>query len=143
MSTRTVTLHNTGGATIATLVVRDSDASTGTPTRNYDPVQPPGSTIQGTFGDGLHNVGVLERDFAMCDVSAYASVLLAKAALETAFLTTASVRVDGWSLPIAAVAGITEWQYLLVGFRARIRFIPSSADWTLVSDGVTTVTGVL
>ena len=140
---RTVTLHNTSGTLLITLLTLDRIPSANTPVRNYDPVQPPGSTVQGVFGDGIYQVGVLERDFALCDVSSYSSVFHAKAALDTALETTASVRVDGWALPIAAAVGVSEFAHMLTGFRARIRFIPSSASWTLISDGTTTTRGIL
>lgn len=140
---RTVTLHNSGGTLLATLITLDRIPSENTPTRNLDPVQPPGSTIQAAFGDGIYRVGVLERDFAMCDISAYASVFHAKAALDTALETTAEIRVDGWSLLIAAAAGVVEWSHLLVGFRARIRFIPAAAEWTLISSPTTITRGLL
>ena len=126
---RTVTLHNAAGATLITLQARDNDASVDTPTRNYDPVQPPGSTIQGVFGTGLHQVGVLERDFAICNMTGFASAYHAKAALERALMSATSVRTSGWELPLAAPIGVTEWQHLLVGLRARLRLVPSSAYW--------------
>lgn len=140
MITRTVTLHNTGGTTLATLIVRDSDLNTN-PLRNLEGVQPPGSTVQGVFGDGVLQVGVLERDFATCATGMTPAA--DKAALDTALLTTTSIRVDGYSLPIAGVPGITEWSRMAVGIKARIRFIPAAAEWTLVSDGVTKATGLL
>lgn len=137
---RTVTLHNSGGTLLLTLITLDRIPSTNTPTRNYDAVQPPGSEVQGVFGDGIYQAGVLERDFALCDVSSYASIFHAKAALDTALETTAELRVDGWSLPIAAAVGVTEFAHQLVGFRARIRFIPSASVWT---NGGNTARGIL
>jgi hypothetical protein len=143
MRTRTVTLHDAGGALLITLLARDEDPSVDSPLRNFDAVQPPGSTVQGVFGDGLHRVGVLERDFALCDVQTYESNFHAKAALEEALDAAASIRVDGWELPLAAVQGITEWQQFTLGFRARIRFIPSSAYWTYLTDPYQVATGLL
>jgi hypothetical protein len=140
MITRTVTLHASGGATLATLIVRDSDANT-VPLRNLEGVQPPGSTVQGAFGDGVLQVGALERDFATCSTGVAPAA--DKAALDAALASTTSIRVDGFSLPIAGVPGITEWARMRAGIRARIRFIPAAAEWTLVSDGVTTATGLL
>lgn len=137
---RTVTLHNSGGTQLISLITLDRIPSVNTPTRNFDPVQPPGSEVQGVFGDGIYRVGVLERDFALCDVGSYASIFHAKAALDTALETTAEIRVDGWSLPIAAAVGVAEWSHLLVGLRARIRFIPSSSEWT---NGGNTARGIL
>lgn len=137
---RTVTLHNSGGALLLTLVTLDRIPSTNTPTRNFDAVQPPGSEVQAAFGDGIYRVGVLERDFALCDAGSYASVFHAKAALDTALETTAEIRVDSWSLPIAAAIGVSEFAHMLIGFRARIRFIPSSSEWT---NGATTARGIL
>lgn len=139
----TVTLHDSGGTQLISLLARESDGAHDTPTKNLEGVQPPGATVQGVFGDGTLHVGVLERDFALCNVSSYASLYHAKAALETALATTVSIRVDGWSLPLAGVPGITEWVHMTTGLKARIRFIPSSAFWTLISDGTTTVTGIL
>lgn len=139
----TVTLHDSGGTELIELVARESDGSSGAPTRNLEGVQPPGSDVQGVFGDGRYQAGVLERDFALCDVDSYASTYHAKAALEAALESAASIRVDGWELPLAGVAGIPEWVHLRTGFKARIRFIPASAHWTLLSDGTTTVTGIL
>lgn len=140
MITRTVTLHNAGGTTLATLIARDSDLNTN-PLRNLEGVQPPGSTVQGVFGDGVLQVGVLERDFATCATGLAPAA--DKAALDAALLTTASVRVDGYSLPIAGIPGIIEWSRMAVGVKARIQFIPAEAEWTLVSDGVTKATGLL
>jgi hypothetical protein len=129
MILRAVTLHDSGGTTLLTLQARDNDVNAETPTRNTEGVQPPASNIQGAFGDGLHKVGVLERDFALCNTSGYDSIYHAKAALDTALSLTASIRVSGWELPIASVQGVTEWQHLLVGLRARVRFVPRSAFW--------------
>ena len=134
MILRAVTLHDTGGTTLLTLQARDNDTNAETPTRNTEGVQPPASNIQGAFGDGLHKVGVLERDFALCNVSGYDSIYHAKAALDTALSQTASIRVSGWELPIASVQGVTEWQHLLVGLRARVRFVPRSAFWRYLTD---------
>ena len=137
MILRAVTLHDTGGTTLLTLQARDNDTNAETPTRNTEGVQPPASNIQGAFGDGLHKVGVLERDFALCNVSGYDSIYHAKAALDTALSQTASIRVSGWELPIASVQGVTEWQHLLVGLRARVRFVPRSAFWRYLTGTVT------
>lgn len=142
MRTTSVTLHDDGGELLLTLVVRDADGSNDLPLRNLEGVQPPGSELQAAFGDGLHQVGVLERDFAFCNTE-LASVYLMKAALDEALEDTASVRVDGWELPIDAVAGVTDWEPLLIGIRARIRFIPSSPYWVLLSDSSTTAVGLL
>lgn len=150
MNTRTVTLHDSGGGTLITLLARTADAVGEAPLRNSEGAQPPGANRQGAFGSGIHKVGVLERDLALCDVSSYASTFHAKAALEAALLQVASVRVEGWELPIAAAVGVTEWQVLLSGLRARVRLIPSSAHWRYLasadavaaaSQAGTTITG--
>jgi hypothetical protein len=141
--TRTVTLHNSGGAQILSLIVRDNDASVDAPTRNYDAVQPPGSTAQGVFGDGIHRVGILERDFALCNGETYADTFTAKAALDAALEATASIRVDGWELSIAAVQGAPEWVHQRAGLQARIRFIPSSAYWVKLGEASVTALGLL
>ena len=142
---RTVTLHDGAGATLLTLQARDNDPSADTPTRNFDPVQPPGTRLQGTFGSGIHQAGVIERDFALCDVSSYDSIWHAKRALDRSLLVTASVRVDGWELPIASADAI-EFQHLLTGLRARVRFTPASAHWrylTSPKEGTASQTGTL
>jgi len=136
---RTVTL-NQGANVLMTLEARDNDASVDTPTRNFDPVQPPGSTIQGAFGTAIHQVGVLERDFAICNMTGFASAFHAKAALERALISATSIRTSGWELPLAAPIGITEWQHLLVGLRVRLRLVPSSAFWRYLT-GTKTGTG--
>lgn len=141
MITRTVTLHDSSEAVLATLIVRDSDANTN-PLRNLEGVQPPGSTMQAAFGDGILQVGVLERDFAVCGTGEESPATL-KATLDAALQGTASIRVDGYELPIAGVPGIVEWARMRMGIRARVRFIPASAEWTLVSDGVSTAVGLL
>jgi len=145
MSTRTVTLHDSGGVLLVTLLVRDADPATESPLRNYDGVQPPGSTEQGLFGDGIHKVGILERDFAMCNTDDYDSVFHAKAALDEALDSAASIRLNSaWELELAGVAGITEWQPQRAnGLRARIRFIPSTAYWVSLTDSATTAVGLL
>lgn len=125
---RTVTLHDNAGVTLITLQARDSDPSTDTPTRNLEGVQPPGTRLQGAFGSGIHRAGAIERDFALCDVSSYDSVWHAKRDLDRFLLNTDSVRVDGWELPIASADAI-EFQHLLAGLRARVRFTPASAHW--------------
>lgn len=139
----TVTLHNSGGTLLFTLLARESDGVRDAPLKNLEGVQPPGATVQGVFGDGTLHIGAIERDFALCNISSYASIWHAKAALDTALATTASIRVDGWSLPLAGSPGIVEWVHLKVGLKARIRFIPSAAEWTLLSDGTKKVTGIL
>ena len=143
MILRAVTLHDTDGTTLLTLQARDNDVNAETPLRNTEGVQPPASNIQGAFGDGLHKVGVLERDFALCNTSGYDSIYHAKAALDTALSLTASIRVSGWELPIASVQGVTEWQHLLVGLRARVRFIPRSAFWRYLTGADTGQAGQL
>ena len=137
MILRPVTRHNAAGDTLITLQSRDNDIAEDTPTRNYDPVQPPASNIQGAFGDGLHRAGVLERDLALCDMTGYTSVFHAKAAIEAALISTTSIRVSGWELPLAAPVGITEWQHLLYGLRVRLRLLPRSPHWRLLTPTVT------
>jgi hypothetical protein len=145
---RTVTLHNSGGALLITLLARDSDPVEDAPLRNYDAVQPPGGEVQGAFGDGTFRIGILERELALCNVSGYTTVFHAKAALDLALASTAFLRMDGWQLPIAGVQGVTEWvrqsgvtePYTL---RARIRFIPSSPYWTLIADENVMAVGLL
>ena len=134
---RTVTLHAAGGATLLTLQSRDNDASVDGPTRNLDPVQPPGSSIQGVFGTGVHQVGVLERDFALCSITSYDSVWHAKRDIDRQIVIAASVRVDGWELPLAAGSGVVEFQHLLVGFRVRLRLVPRSAHWRYLAGAKT------
>ena len=143
MSVSTVTLHNSGGSLLITLLALDSQGAENAPTRNYDAVQPPGSETQGAFGDGLYQAGVLEREFALCNISAYSTPSHAKRALEQAVESTASIRVDGFQLPIAAAQGITSWFRSGNELRAVIRFIPSSPHWTLIGSGATKVTGLL
>ena len=127
---RTVTLHTTFAVTPTTFTIqaRDNNPSADTPTRNVEGVQPPGARLQGTFGSGIHRAGVIERDFAVCDVGSYDSIWHAKRALDRFLLITTSVRVDGWELPIASADAIG-FQHLLAGLRARLRFIPASAHW--------------
>lgn len=139
----TVTLHDSGGTSLISLLARESDGARETPVKNLEGVQPPGATVQGVFGDGTLHIGALERDFALCNVSSYSTLWHAKSALDTALASTVSIRVDGWSLPLAGVPGVVEWIHMTTGLKARIRFIPSSAYWTLLSDGTTTVTGIL
>ena len=129
MILRPVTLHNAAGDTLITLQSRDNDIAEDTPTRNYDPVQPPASNIQGVFGSPLHRIGVLERDFALCDMTGYTSVFHAKGAIERALINATSIRMSGWELPLAGPIGITEWQHLLYGLRVRLRLVPRSAHW--------------
>ena len=143
MRTRTVTLHSTGGTLLMTLIVRDNDASEDLPLRNYDAVQPPGATVQGAWGDGTLRAGVLERDFALCGTSSYTSVWHAKHELDEYLQNTASIRVEGWELELAAVPGVVRFQHQVSGFMARIRFIPKAAAWRLMTDHAVTATGIL
>lgn len=140
MITREVTFHD-GSMLLATLIVRDSDENT-VPLPNVEGVQPPGSEVQGVFGDGILQAGVIERDFATCETE-HTTPAATKAWLDNALATTSSVRVDGYELVLAAPPFITEWSRMRTGIRARVRFIPAGARWTLVSDGVTTATGLL
>lgn len=125
---RTVTL-NAGSTVLLTLQSRDNDIAEDTPIRNLDAVQPPGSNLQGIFGSPIHRVGVLERDFALCDMTGYTSVFHAKGAIERALINATSIRMSGWELPLAGPIGITEWQHLLHGLRVRLRLVPRSAHW--------------
>lgn len=142
MRTTEVTLHDDGGTLLLALRARDSDGAADTPTRNLEGVQPPAGELQAAFGSGEYRAGVLERDFAFCD-GGFDSVYLAKRALDAALQDTASIRVDGWELPIAGAPGVTDWAPLLVGIRARIRFIPESPFWSLLADPEVTAVGLL
>ena len=128
MKLRPVTL-NAGSTILLTLQSADNDIAEDTPIRNLDAVQPPGSNLQGVFGSPLHRIGVLERDFALCDMTGYTSVFHAKGAIERALINATSIRVSGWELPLAGPIGITEWQHLLYGLRVRLRLVPKSAHW--------------
>ena len=143
MSVTTVTLHNSGGTLLLTLLALDSQGAAGAPTRNFDAVQPPGGEVQGAFGDGLYQAGVLEREFALCNIGTYPTVGHAKRALDVALESTASIRTDGWELPIAAAQGASEWLHTGTELRAVIRFIPSSPFWTLIADTDLKVTGLI
>jgi hypothetical protein len=140
MITRTVTLIDADGFTLLSLIVRDSDGNTN-PLRNLEGVQPPGSEIQGVFGDGILQAGTLEREFATCSVGV--SPVADKNALDTALFSTTAIRVDGYELPLAGPPQVMEWSRMRIGIKARIRFIPASAEWTQVADGVSTAVGLL
>lgn len=133
MRTKTLTLHDSNGDTLVSLLVQELGEVLEAPVRNLEGVQPPASNAQGVFGDGLHTIGVLSRPVSLCDMSSYGSVFAAKAALEVALRQTASVRVDGWELPIAASRGISSWRSLLTELRATIELIPASAHWRQLS----------
>jgi len=143
MSVTTVTLHNSGGTLLLTLLALDSQGATNAPTRNFDAVQPPGGEVQGAFGDGLYQAGVLEREFALCNIGTYPTVGHAKRALDQALEDTASIRVDGWELAIAAAIGAPEWLHTGTELRAVIRFIPATPFWELISDNDLKATGLL
>lgn len=126
---RPVELRDAGGTLLLTLTARETDPVETQPTRNLEAVQPRGGNVQAAFGSGIHQVGVLERDLALCNVSAYASLFHAKAAYRSALDRTAELRYEGWSLPIACAVGIANWQMLRVGLLARVSLIPRSAHW--------------
>ena len=123
-----LTEHTPPGV-LMTLVVRDDHPQENVPLRNLDAVQPPGSDEQDVFGDAIRKIGVLEREFALCDMSTFEDAYAAKAALDAALDGTTALRIDDWELPIAGVPGIIEWSHMLAGLKARIRFIPASAYW--------------
>lgn len=123
------TLRDAAGAELLEVLVRPYEGTENHALRNLEGVQPPGSNRMGAFGSGIHQVSEWERDVAMCDVDAYATLGHAMSALETAIGLTRAVRYDGWELPIAAGRGIEERQLLLRGFRARVRLIPASPHW--------------
>lgn len=144
-----LTLHDAAGNELLTVLVRSFDATENHALRNLEGVQPPGLNRQGAFGSGIHQAGAWERDVALCDVDAYATLGHAKGALETAIRLTRSIRHNGWALPISAGVGITETQALRRGFRARVRLIPASPHWRYLpavrsgsgSQAGTTITG--
>ena len=129
MSTRTLTLHDSGGTQLASLLIRKHEEKGEAPLRNLEGVQPPASNRQGAFGDGLVGVGVLSRRVALCDLDEYTSVGHALAFLDTNLRTTAAIRVDGWELPITASRGVSAWQELSNEIQAVIELIPASAHW--------------
>lgn len=125
----TVSLYDAAPTKLLDLIVRENTQPDNAPIRNVEGAQPKGSNRQGAFGDGLHEAGAFKRMIAMCNVDSYTSVYHARAALEVALEATASVRFEGWSLPILRAVGIIEWQLVTSGFRAKINLIPSSAYW--------------
>src|SRR5690606_32491960 len=133
--TRALTLHDSSGAQLVSLLVRELEETADGPLRNLEGVQPPASNAQGVFGDGLHTIGTLSRRVAMCNLSDYATVGHAKAALEAYLRATASIRVDGWELPITASRGISAHQSQLSELHAVIELIPSSAHWRYLAGG--------
>ena len=143
MSVTTVTLHDSGGTLLLTLLALNSQGAIDAPTRNFDAVQPPGSETQGAFGDGTYQAGVLEREFALCNIGTYPTVGHAKRALDVALESTASIRTDGWELPIAAAQGARDWLRTNTELRAVIRLIPSSPFWTLIADTDLKATGLI
>lgn len=140
MRTRTLTLHDSSGTQLLSLLVRELEETTDGPLRNVEGVQPPASNRQGSFGDGLVGVGNLRRRVAMCDLDDYTTLGHAKSALETALRVTASVRVDGWELPIVTSRGISAHQSVRTELQAVIELIPASAHWRYL-DGASTGTG--
>src|SRR5690606_6882980 len=129
MRTRTLTLHDAAGDQLLSLLVRELEEAVDRPLRNLEGVQPPASNAQGSFGDGLYAVGVLSRRVSLCGLDDYATLGHAKAALENALRATASIRVDGWELPIAASRGISSHQSQRTELHAVIELIPASAHW--------------
>lgn len=129
MRTRTLTLHDAAGDQLLSLLVRELEEAVDRPLRNLEGVQPPASNAQGSFGDGLYAVGGLSRRVSMCDLDDYATLGHAKAALENALRATASIRVDGWELPITASRGISSHQSQRTELHAVIELIPASAHW--------------
>src|SRR5690606_3117968 len=83
VSTRTLTLHDSGGTQLASLLIRRREQREEAPLRNLEGVQPPASNRQGAFGDGLVGVGALSRRVALCDLDEYTSVGHALAFLDT------------------------------------------------------------
>lgn len=126
---RPVELRDAGGSLLLTLTARETDPVDAQPTRNLEAVQPRGGNVQAAFGSGILQVGGLERDLALCNVSSYTSLFHAKAAYRTALDRTAELRYEGWSLPIAGAVGIANWRMLRIGLLARISLIPRSAHW--------------
>ncbi|HSH43669.1 MAG TPA: hypothetical protein VK973_16230, partial [Arenicellales bacterium] len=137
MSTRTLTLHDSGGTQLASLLIRKHEEKGEAPLRNLEGVQPPASNRQGAFGDGLVGVGSLVRRVALCDLDDYTSVGHALAFLDTSLRATASIRVDGWELPITASRGVSTWQELNNEIQAVIELIPASAHWRHLASAAT------
>ena len=137
MRTRTLTLHDAAGNPLLSLLVRELEEAVDRPLRNLEGVQPPASNAQGVFGDGLYAVGTLSRRVSLCDLDDYATLGHAKAALENALRATASIRVDGWELPIAASRGVSSHQSQRTELHAVIELIPASAHWRYLAGGVT------
>lgn len=129
MRTRTLTLHDAAGDQLLSLLVRELEEVVDRPLRNLEGVQPPASNAQGVFGDGLYAVGTLSRRVSLCGLDDYATLGHAKAALENALRATASIRVDGWELPIAASRGVSSHQSQRTELHAVIELIPASAHW--------------
>lgn len=137
MRVRTLTLHDGAGNQLLSLLVRELEENSDRPLRNLEGVQPPASNAQGVFGDGLYGVGSISRRVALCNLGDYATLGHAKAALENALRATASIRVDGWSLPIAASRGVSGHQSQITELHAIIELIPASAHWRYLASGVT------
>lgn len=145
MRTREVTL-NQGGTVLMTLLTRDDFASVDAPVRNFEGVQPPGSSLQAAFGTPEHRAGVLERDFAICGIDTYTTPFHALSVLHAALIRALSVRTSGWELPLAGPIGITEVVHQLAGLQVRLRLIPRSAFWrylTGTKDGSGSQSGVI
>ena len=140
MRTRTLTLHDSSGTQLLSLLVRELEETTDGPLRNVEGVQPPASNAQGAFGDGLVGIGSLSRRVSLCGLDDYTTLGHAKSELETALRLTASIRVDGWELPIASARGISAHQSRLTELHAVIELIPSSAHWRYLT-GAATGTG--
>lgn len=135
MSFKTVTINDAAEAVILTLQARTSDIAENSPSRNFDAVQPPGSNVQGAFGSGLYQAGVLEREFALCGVDEYTTLGHAKAAVDTALLAAYTIRVDGWALRVLAASGAVDYAPTRGGIRVRLRFIPRSPHWKYLTGG--------
>lgn len=140
MRTRTLTLHDSSGTQLLSLLVRELEETTDGPLRNLEGVQPPASNAQGVFGDGLVGVGALSRRVSLCDLDSFTTLGHAKSALETSLRLTASIRVDGWELPIAAARGVSAHQSQRTELHAVIELIPASAHWRYLA-GVASGTG--
>lgn len=135
MRTRTLTLHDAADNPLLSLLVRELEETADGPLRNVEGVQPPASNAVGVFGDGLHAVGTLSRRVSLCGLDDYTTLGHAKAALESALRVTASIRVDGWELPIAASRGVSSHQSQRTELHAVIELIPASAHWRYLAGG--------
>lgn len=133
-------LRAADGSELLEVLVRPRVASSNAAVRNLEGVQPPGLNRQGVFGSGIYQAGVWERPLAVCDMSSFATVGHAQAALGEAVRRTRRIRFDGWELPIAEGVGIVESNRLASGFRAVARLIPASPHWRYLT-GTKTGTG--